>query len=186
MLTLIVVTGLPCTGKSTIAEALARHLGLPLFSVDPIVTVMWRYSLDPDQADIAAPLGGRPTVQAGYDIAANLASEHLGRGSSVIVDAVSPQDWARQPWYKAAADHQARIVVIECICSNEDLHRSRTEKRLRNMPGMPEITWEVVLQRKTDFEPWVLPHLVLDSIRSPEDIFKEALDYIEPQTYKSS
>jgi predicted kinase len=179
MLTLVVITGLPCTGKSTLAEALARRLNLPLFSVDPIVAVMWRHNLEPGQTGIAAPLGGRPAVRAGYDIAANLADEHLGRGTSVIVDAVSPQDWARQPWYQAAAKHQAKVAVIECICSDEDLHRRRTEDRLRNIPGMPEITWKAVLQRKADFEPWELPHLVLDSIRPSEDILNEALAYVK-------
>jgi len=35
--TLVVLSGLPGTGKSTLAEAIAKQTQLPIFSVDPIV-----------------------------------------------------------------------------------------------------------------------------------------------------
>ena len=39
---IIVLSGLPCSGKSTIAEALAKKLSWPLFSVDPIEEAILR------------------------------------------------------------------------------------------------------------------------------------------------
>jgi adenylate kinase family enzyme len=39
---LIVLAGLPGSGKSKLAEALSRHFSLPLFSADPIEAAMWR------------------------------------------------------------------------------------------------------------------------------------------------
>jgi len=41
-LKLIVMAGLPGSGKSTVAEGLSRHFALPLISVDPIEAAMWR------------------------------------------------------------------------------------------------------------------------------------------------
>ena len=42
---LIVVAGLPGSGKSTVAEALSGALSLPVFSIDPIEAAMWRGGL---------------------------------------------------------------------------------------------------------------------------------------------
>lgn len=39
---LVVVSGLPGTGKSTIADAVGRALSMPVFSVDPIEAAIWR------------------------------------------------------------------------------------------------------------------------------------------------
>ena len=40
---LIVFSGLPGTGKSAVANALGRDLGLPVLSVDPIECALSRY-----------------------------------------------------------------------------------------------------------------------------------------------
>jgi predicted kinase len=76
---LIVLSGLPGSGKSMLAEGLSRALSLPVFSVDPIEAAMWRSGLVKVQTGIAA-----------YDVAIALADEHLRLGHSVIVDAVNP------------------------------------------------------------------------------------------------
>ena len=74
---LIVLSGLPGSGKSTVAEGLSRALSMPAFSVDPIEAAMWRNGLARDQTGIAA-----------YEVAITLAGENLRLGHSVIVDAV--------------------------------------------------------------------------------------------------
>jgi predicted kinase len=42
---LVVLSGLPGSGKNTLAEGLSRILSLPVFSVDPIEAAMWRGGL---------------------------------------------------------------------------------------------------------------------------------------------
>ena len=76
---LILVSGLPGSGKSTVAEAQSRALSLPVFSIDPIEAAMWRGGLARADTGIAA-----------YEVAIALAGEHLRLGHSVIVDAVNP------------------------------------------------------------------------------------------------
>src|SRR5580704_17410140 len=132
---LIVLSGLPGSGKSTVAEGLSRTLSIPLFSIDPIEAAMWRGGLSKDQTGIAA-----------YDVAIALADEHLRLGHSVIVDAVNPIEAPRAAWRSLAAKHRAELKIIECVCADEAIHRRRVEARVRGIEGMPELTWERVLQ----------------------------------------
>jgi tRNA uridine 5-carbamoylmethylation protein Kti12 len=39
--TLIVLSGLPGSGKSVLAESLSRALSVPMFSIDPIDVARW-------------------------------------------------------------------------------------------------------------------------------------------------
>ena len=51
---LIVVSGLPGSGKSTVADGLSRALSIPVFSIDPIEAAMWRGGLAKSATGIAA------------------------------------------------------------------------------------------------------------------------------------
>ena len=54
---LVVVSGLPATGRSTIAEAVAAELRAPVFSVDPLEATLWRAGIGPAQRSGYAPSG---------------------------------------------------------------------------------------------------------------------------------
>ena len=75
---LIVTSGVPGSGKSTIAEGLARALQAPIFSVDPIEAALWVSGLSKDDTGVAA-----------YKVAHSMASENLQQGLTVVVDAVN-------------------------------------------------------------------------------------------------
>jgi predicted kinase len=166
--TLIVLSGLPGSGKSMLAEGVSRALSMPLFSIDPIEAAMWRGGLKKDQTGIAA-----------YEVAIALADEQLRLGHSVIVDAVNPIEAPRAAWRSLAAKYRAGLKIIECICADETIHRARIEARRRNIPGMPEITWARVLERRAEYEPWTDARLTLDtSIETPDKLIAEALNYL--------
>jgi predicted kinase len=165
---LIVLAGLPGSGKSTVAEALARHLALPLFSIDPIEAAMWRGGVSREQTGIAA-----------YVVAQTLAGEQLRLGHSVIVDAVNPVEAPRAAWRSLAAKYRADLKIIECVCADEAVHRRRIEARVRNIEGMPEVTWPRVEARRREYETWTDPKLTLDtSAQSPEHLLAEALHFL--------
>jgi predicted kinase len=169
-LKLVVLSGLPGSGKSTLAEGLSRKLSAPVFSVDPIEAAMWRSGLARDMTGIAA-----------YDVAVTLADEHLRLGHQVIVDAVNPVEAPRAAWRNLAAKYQADLKIIECVCTDEAVHRRRIEARVRNIDGMPEITWARVQERRAEYQAWTDARLVLDtSTKSPEQLLAEALDYVQP------
>ena len=165
---LIVLSGLPGSGKSTLAEGLSRQLSMPVFSVDPIEAAMWRGGLARTQTGIAA-----------YDVAIALADEHLRLGHSVLADAVNPVEAPRAAWRSLAAKHRTDLKIIECVCADEAVHRQRIEARLRNIDGLPDITWTRVLERRAEYQAWTDARLELDtSTRSLEQLLAEAVNYV--------
>jgi predicted kinase len=72
---LVVVGGLPATGKSTIAIALARRTATPYLRVDRI-----------EQAIVAWSALSHPLGPVGYAVAHALAREQLELGLNVIVE----------------------------------------------------------------------------------------------------
>ncbi len=141
---------------------------MPVFSVDPIEAAMWRNGLARDQTGVAA-----------YDVAITLAGENLQLGHSVIVDAVNPVEAPRSAWRGLAARHRANLKIIECVCADQTVHRRRIEARVRNIEGMPEVTWARVLARRAEYQDWTDARLILDtSAATPENLLAEALNYL--------
>jgi predicted kinase len=166
---LIVVCGLPGTGKSTVADALGETLGVPVFSVDPIEAAIWR----------AGVPASHETGVAAYEVAATLAAHQLALGLTAIVDAVSEIEIARNMWREAARRTGTQMRVIEVVCTDEDLHRRRLEGRRRDIEGFYEPTWESVQERRKEYEQWQDERLVLDSTGDRRDNLGRALDYLQ-------
>jgi predicted kinase len=135
--TLIVLSGLPGSGKSVLAESLSRALSVPIFSIDPIETAMWRAGLAKTETGVAA-----------YEVAQALADEHLRLRHSVIVDAVNPAEAPRAAWRNLAAKHRVSLKIIECACSDETMLRQRIESRVHSTAATHELTWARLLQRR--------------------------------------
>ncbi len=149
--------GLPGTGKSTVAGALAAATGA------------WHLRLDTlEQALIRVGLCTRETLQGkGYEVACALAGEQLARATSVIADCVNPLELTRNWWRAVASAASCRTLEVEFICSDAALHRERAESRFVDIPGLKLPTWAEIQAR--EYEPWTTPHLVLDTARLPVD-----------------
>lgn len=167
---LVVVSGLPGTGKSTIADAIGRALGVPVFSVDPIEAALWRSGIP----------ASHETGVAAYEVAATLAEHHLRLGGDAIVDAVSAIEIARDGWRQVAQRTAAELRVIEIVCSDKIVHRQRLEARRRDIEGFYEPSWEQVLARQVEYEPWLDRRLVLDSAEDLRANVTKALTYVRP------
>jgi predicted kinase len=145
---LIVLAGLPGTGKSTIAAALGRRLRTPVLTVDLV-----ERALD------------RPPDMSGYVIVNRLADQQLRLGLTVIVDAVNPVEAARAGWRVLAADHGVPVRFVEVTCSDVDTHRDRVEARRRADPAYADLDWPAVERRIAEYEAWPAgePHVALDT-----------------------
>lgn len=163
----IVVSGLPGTGKSTLAEGLARDLKIPVFSVDPIESAIVQSGFE----------RSFETGLAAYVVAEKLADEHLKLGISVIIDAVSSVIEAREMWRGLARRHRAALKIIECVL-DENIHRQRVEARVRHLPGIPELTWAAVEARRQEYLPWQEARLIVDTGLNKEDNLRQALAYV--------
>lgn len=150
---LIVFAGLPGAGKSTLADALGRELGIPVVSVDPIEAGLHRAGLRPDQ-----PLG-----LAAYLVAANLADQILGLGQAVIIDAVNGAAEARSGWRALGERHGTPVRYVEVVCGDAAVHRRRLEERSPRFEGVAEPGGDEVEARRAELADWADPRLVVDS-----------------------
>jgi len=164
---LIIISGLPCSGKSTLAEGIAQKLKLPLFSVDPIESAIIK-------SGIAKSF---ETGLSAYLVCETLAREQLKLGMSVIIDAVSSVKEARDMWHNLANECQAKLTIIECILDSR-VHKKRVEERVRNMPGIPEVTWERVEQVREEYLPWQEDRLIVDTANIRENNLAKTLEYL--------
>jgi predicted kinase len=165
---LVVMSGLPGTGKSAIADALGHELGAPVLSVDPIEAAIWRCGIP----------ASFETGVAAYEVAAVLAEHQLSLGLTTIVDSVSSVEVAREVWRRAASRAGAELRVIEVVCSDERVHRQRLAGRRRDIEGFPELSWNEVQQRRAEWEPWTGDRLVVDTMCTLGDNCAGALSFL--------
>jgi predicted kinase len=165
---LVVFTGLPATGKSTLAQHAAAWLRAPLFSKDELEATLWRSGI------------GREldSGYATYELLTTLAEGQLARTQSVILDSVATVERFRAPWRLLAARYGAPMRVIETLCSDENLHRARLSSRLRQIPGWPELSWMDIERVRGNFEPWTVERLQLDAARPLDENLAALREYI--------
>ena len=154
---LVVLGGLPGTGKSTIAREVASQLDALWLRIDAIEQTLRR--------SLAL---GEDVGEAGYAAAYAVAESHLGSGGTVIADCVNPLGLTRAAWRAVAACAPSPLLEVEAICSDAAEHRRRVETRESDLEGLALPDWAAVLARR--YEPWTEPHLVIDtaSLTPPE------------------
>jgi predicted kinase len=168
---LIVFSGLPGAGKSSIAEAVARELSIPVFSKDWLEATLIRCGLKP-------PSNGPLLGPAGYQLLTTLAERQLQLGQSVILDSLASTLSIRAEWRTLALSYQAVWRVIECVCSDEATHHARLQVRERGIPGWHELDWSEVERVKAYYAPWDEDRLILDAVNALEDNIAAALHYL--------
>ncbi|WP_052357654.1 AAA family ATPase [Leifsonia aquatica] len=149
---LVVMAGLPGSGKSTIGEIVASRIGATPISVDPIEASILRAGIDADQ----------PTGLAAYLVADTLAEQVLVSGRSVVVDAVNAVEPARLQWRDLAERCGVALHIVETVCADEELHLERLGKR--EVP----ISGHAVEQSIEEYSEWkgasaALPRITLDT-----------------------
>lgn len=169
---LIIFSGLPGTGKSQLAVRVGQELNIPVFAKDWLEASLWRSGI------------GREANSgwASYDLLTALAESQLKLGQSAILDSVASVESVRHKWRGLAAQYQAAFRAIECICSDEAIHRSRLDGRQRDIPGWYELEWTEVVRVCERYEPWTTGRLVVDAVEPIEGNFRKVLDFLNEKS----
>jgi predicted kinase len=164
----IIFTGLPGTGKSTLAEQVARAVGAPAFAADWLMGAIKPALLKLDRTEYTA-------VRA--ELLATLVTRQLMLGQDAVVDALVSESQVAA-WRTAAARFPARWYLIECICSDEVIHGERIEGRTRGIPGWHEIGWDFVERMRAELSQMAAVRLTIDAMEPVADNLRRVLDYI--------
>jgi predicted kinase len=162
---LVLITGLPGSGKSTMAQVAGRALGAPVLGHDWAMSGLRPF---PEVQEALDVMGVRGHRGVGWSVLWALARSQLRLGSSVVLDGVARQpevDGTRQ----LASEEGAGAVVVMTSCGDASLHRSRVEGRQRAIPNWYELDWDHVQEARSA---WVAPHhidQVLESERAVQD-----------------
>lgn len=151
---LIALGGRPGSGKSTIAQRLARDISAVYLRVDTI-----------EQALLASgvlPPGTEAGV-SGYLILYRIAEDNLRFDRIVIADTVNPLEETRQALREVARTAGARLLQVEVCCSDADQHRHRIETRLPEIEGHSLPTWHDVIAH--DYQTWPDADLKIDTAK---------------------
>jgi predicted kinase len=145
--TLLIITGLPATGKTTLARAYAGRY-------DAV-------HLNSDQ--VRAELGlrgqyGPEAKQRVYEALLARARQLLQAGRDVVMDSVLQREALREPFRRVAAECEA-----ECRWVHLHLHDDTARQRLSHPRPDSEATYEVYVKLRDEWEDIAAPHLSLQA-----------------------
>jgi len=163
--TLVIFSGLPGTGKSTLADRLARELHWPLLRIDDVVgEVPENAGFEFWDSKVATLLG--------------LTETQLELGLSVIVDSVF-MNMDRDQAQELARRHQARFLPIFVFVSDEKVWKERVTTRSRELNHKDVATWDQIQHQRGHFRKWEPETaLFIDSLDAFGQNYEAALNFV--------
>jgi len=164
MSTLVIFSGLPGTGKSTLANRLARELRWPLLRIDDVVgDVPENAGMDFWDSQVAILLG--------------LAEAQMELGIDVIVDSVF-MNTDRHHAQAIARKHHSNFRPIHTFLSDDKIWEERLTARYIELNNPAVSTWEQVQHQRTHFRIWE-PNtaLFVDALNPPEQNYAKVLQF---------
>ncbi|MFE5409348.1 AAA family ATPase [Microbacterium sp. NPDC056569] len=169
---LVVISGLPGTGKTAVAAEVARRAKAVHLSIDTV-----------EDALLGAGLPRSSTTGvAAYEAVRAATEQNLALGRIVVVDAVNDSEPARETWRRASATAAVPLKFVLLALDDEVEHRRRLEGRRRNLQNVLEPSWDDVSSRRESFEPWGDVHLRVDARESTQHVASVILWQLIPPT----
>lgn len=167
---LIATQGLAGCGKSTLSRALSGTFGWPLLDKDDIKDLL------DDRVQAAGPLA--------YELMCNLARRQLLQGLSVICDSPLTGCISYQRVQQVATETHASLVVLTCMCSDEETWKQRINSRkILQLPAHHQSDWEAfeLVRRRFAVEAAVVirhPQLIIDTVRPLHECLQQVIRWL--------
>jgi predicted kinase len=174
----VLIGGPPATGKSTLAAALAPHLGAALLDLDvatgPLTRVVSELVGVRDLDD--AVLAGL-TRAARYDTLLGLAEANLQAGRPVVLVAPFSAERARSSvWAATTRRIPGDVTMVWLYLAPGELIRRLTQRALARDEA--KIRDPASFLTGLDIEPPVIPHLALDAVQPTSTLVKSVLGHL--------
>lgn len=170
---LVLVSGSPGTGKSTMAELIATECTGAIASFDWVMSAL---RSDSDTwAAVETPVERQR--RTGWTLLARVAEQQLRIAATCVVDVVAHETYRRE-LAELAAQHGSHLAVVECVCSDESLHERRVSGRRRDIPGWYELDWASVQRSRARYVPLDDPKIVVDAVDDLAVNLERVLEHI--------
>jgi predicted kinase len=166
MSTLVIFSGLPGTGKSTLANRLARELRWPLLRIDDVVLDV------PENA-------GTDFWDSQISILLGLTEAQLELGLDVIVDSVF-MNTDRHHAQALARKYESRFRPIYTLVSDDRIWQERVVQRYAELSNPAVATWDRLQHQRQHFRKWE-PNtaLFVDAVNTMEQNFATVLRFVQ-------
>ncbi|PIF02353.1 MAG: kinase [Draconibacterium sp.] len=167
---LFILSGLPATGKSTLAKLITKEYKAFYLRIDTVEQGLR------DLCDV--------NVQGeGYRLSYRIANDNLKLGFNVVADSCNPVKLTRIEWQKVAALNKASFINIEVICSDKDEHKKRVEKRTSDIQNLKLPTWEDINKRV--YDTWKNERIIIDTAqKSVKEAIRELIEKVNKKIEK--
>jgi len=178
---LLITVGLVGSGKTVVAQALARRLGLAVVSSDvtrkQLASIpVTEHRFEEFSSGIYSPEFSRRT----YDKMFSKARQILDKVGSVVIDASFIKAEERLKAKRLAEEMGADFFIAECTL-DEDITRKRLARRLEGV-SVSDGRWEVYEPQKMQFEPVVEApppnYVIIDTSLSVEKTIRQVMNKI--------
>jgi len=165
---LVIISGLPGTGKSTLAHALAVYFQWPLLCIDDLIGDL------PDKADTSF-------WDSRIAILLDVVERQLSVGLSVIVDSVF-MNKDRDHTRALANRYRFDFIPVYMYLSNEYIWEERVTSRFNDLKLSGVATWDRIQTQRNGFRDWEPgTALFIDSVDRFETNVQSVVDYIETE-----
>ena len=181
---LVLLAGLPATGKSTVAGTLAGRVGAACISSDAVrKRLVGLDARDRAEGPFGAGLYDPEMTERTYEQLRLRASAQLAAGRPVVLDATHSSAAHRRAALAIAAEHGAPALIAE-LRLDEEAAGARIEGRRDDPLRISDAGMDVYRRAREAFEPVTAgepaTHLVLDATQPPAALALEIAAALPP------
>ncbi len=167
--TLILLSGLPGTGKSYLAKRLAERLPVVVIASDQVRRLLFQEPSYSAQEHYVV----HSTCEA-------VVADLLRRGYSVVFDATNLLRQHRKHHYDLAEECAAKLLILQTTASPAMVKQRLQERQAGLQPAhCSDADWEVYLDYAAKQEPIRRPHRVVDTSGSIESLVEQIACQLE-------